>query len=181
MSHKYRAPEMQLSLNMISIAFFLLAVMHPACAVDSPVIGVFSRHVYSDLTLPTYIAASYARWIEAAGGRVLPIHSFAKEEEMDEIFKNIHGVLFPGGGCPVTPAAKRMWELAKHANEAGDHFPVWGTCLGLEWMVQLESDMDEMVRTNYFVNILQILYTFFSVIGNFILPFRCFVPLPSRT
>ena len=181
MSHKYRAPEMQLSLNMISIAFFLLAVMHPACAVDSPVIGVFSRHVYSDLTLPTYIAASYARWIEAAGGRVLRIHSFAKEEEMDEIFKNIHGVLFPGGGGPVTPAAKRMWELAKHANEAGDHFPVWGTCLGLEWMVQLESDMDEMVRTNYFVNILQILYTFFSVIGYFILPFRCFVPLPSRT
>ena len=44
----------------------------------------------------------------------------------------------PGGGALLPDSAKRMYENAVRANiERNDHFPIWGTCNGFEWLVQL--------------------------------------------
>jgi gamma-glutamyl hydrolase len=52
----------------------------------------------------------------------------------------VNGLLLPGGGqnlCdgPYAEAGKFLLERAKLANEEGDYFPVWGTCLGFEQLL----------------------------------------------
>ena len=40
--------------------------------------------------------------------------------------------------CEALPkSAQWLWNLALQSNERGDFFPVWGTCLGFEFLVQL--------------------------------------------
>ena len=86
------------------------------------------------------IAASYIKWLESAGARSIPIHMDTSETELKEIFRNINGLLLPGGNNHLNDSTRYMWNLAKEANENGDHFPVWGTCLGFQFMVELESE-----------------------------------------
>ena len=43
----------------------------------------------------------------------------------------------PGGSASLTDSlyaktGEMFYQLAKAANENGDHFPIWGTCLGFE-------------------------------------------------
>jgi hypothetical protein len=44
-----------------------------------------------------YLAASYVKYIESAGARVVPINYYASEEELDDVFSKVNGFLFPGG------------------------------------------------------------------------------------
>ena len=105
---------------------------------DRPVIGVFTR--YNENTEENVIAASYIKWLESAGARSIPIHMDTSETELKDIFRNINGLLLPGGIAHLNESTRYMWNLAKEANENGDHFPVWGTCLGFQFMVELESE-----------------------------------------
>lgn len=48
-------------------------------------------------------------------------------------------VLFPGGGAniydsPYERTGKILFNLAVKANDAGDVFPLWGTCLGFQFL-----------------------------------------------
>ena len=47
---------------------------------------------------------------------------------------SMNGFLIPGGGSDLSPSARAMVERAVKAHDAGDYFPVWGTCLGFEWL-----------------------------------------------
>jgi len=75
--------------------------------------------------------------VESNGARAVPISYYASNDTLEELFGSINGLLFPGGGAGVPPGATKMYELAKEANDNGDFFPIWGTCLGFEWLVQL--------------------------------------------
>ena len=51
----------------------------------------------------------------------------------------MNGLLIPGGassiwGSAYSEASQYLFDLAKIANDAGDVFPVWGTCLGFEML-----------------------------------------------
>jgi gamma-glutamyl hydrolase len=89
-----------------------------------------------------YIPASYVKWIEMAGGRVVPLSYYANDSQVDELIGQVNGVLLPGGGGDVPPAARRVYAHALRAAAAGDPFPVWGTCDGFEWLMQIASDDD---------------------------------------
>ena len=123
-----------------------------------PVIGVFTRNapgnakwIPPDLENSQFIPASYVKWLESAGARSIAIDADASDEQIKEIFKQVNGVLIPGGvlakkqGNDTTmeqtyqDAAKLIWDLAKQANEEGEVFPIWGTCLGFQWMVEFEA------------------------------------------
>uniref|UniRef100_A0A8I3Q498 folate gamma-glutamyl hydrolase n=1 Tax=Canis lupus familiaris TaxID=9615 RepID=A0A8I3Q498_CANLF len=74
-----------------------------------------------------YIAASYVKYLESAGARVVPIR-----------------ILFPGGSVDLKKsgyalAAKTFYNFAKQSFDDGDYFPVWGTCLGFEELSYLIS------------------------------------------
>jgi gamma-glutamyl hydrolase len=82
-----------------------------------------------------YLAASYVKYIEAAGARVVPINYNAKDAELDEIFNSVNGIFFPGGGSAFPHSAQYMFDKVVAANQAGDHFPLWGTCMGFQWLL----------------------------------------------
>jgi gamma-glutamyl hydrolase len=86
-----------------------------------------------------YVAASYVKWLESAGAESVPIPYNSTDDQVDHLFPQLNGVLFPGGGATLPPGAKRVFDLALAANDNGTHFPVWGTCLGFEWLVELVS------------------------------------------
>ena len=92
-----------------------------------------------------YIAASYIKWLEQAGARVIGVPFSATPEETELLFKQMNGVLFPGGATELGGSARTLYELAEASNAAGDFLPVWGTCLGFQWLMQLgarnESDV----------------------------------------
>lgn len=70
----------------------------------------------------------------------------------------IHRLFFPGGAIifdynngTVSNTTKGfvqtglfLLKLAKEANDNGDFFPVWGTCLGFEFMLFAETGGREM-------------------------------------
>ncbi|XP_017567937.1 gamma-glutamyl hydrolase [Pygocentrus nattereri] len=121
---------------------------------DSPVIGVLAQEV----SAPTpgknaYIAASYVKYLESAGARVVPVMIKKSEEEYIKLFKSINGILFPGGGASIVSsgyakAAGIFYRLALEANLKGDYFPVWGTCLGFELLTFLTSQKLLLSHTN---------------------------------
>lgn len=77
------------------------------------------------------------KFVESHGGRAVPISYYASNDTIDALFQSINGVLMPGGGALVADGAHRMYENAVNANLAGDSFPIWGTCNGFEWLVQV--------------------------------------------
>ena len=77
-----------------------------------------------------YIAASYVKYLEMAGARVVPIDFFSTPAQIDSLFDSLNGVLFPGGGSPFPETAQYVFDKVVAANDAGDYFPLWGTCMG---------------------------------------------------
>ncbi|OQR97178.1 gamma-glutamyl hydrolase [Thraustotheca clavata] len=106
----------------------------------NPIIGVFSQPIHhGNYVNHEYIAASYIKWIESAGGRAVRIPFTASKEELHRLISSVNGLLFPGGAATVNDQAKYLYELAIELNANGTYFPVWGTCLGFEWLVELTS------------------------------------------
>ena len=103
-----------------------------------PVVGILSQPLDGENSY--YIAASYVKWLESAGARSIPIPYDADQELVSEIFSQINGLLFPGGAADLPITAKYLWDLAVERNLNGDFFPVWGTCLGFEFMLMLVAD-----------------------------------------
>jgi len=59
----------------------------------------------------------------------------ADKATYDHLLKSINGVLFTGGGVDFgdnafTNNANYILKKAIEFNENGDHFPIWGTCMG---------------------------------------------------
>uniref|UniRef100_A0A671K417 folate gamma-glutamyl hydrolase n=1 Tax=Sinocyclocheilus anshuiensis TaxID=1608454 RepID=A0A671K417_9TELE len=104
---------------------------------ERPIIGVLAQEVYDPPPhRNSYIAASYVKFLESAGARVVPLI-----------------VLFPGGGVSLessgySKAAGIFYRLALEANSNGDYFPVWGTCLGFELLTLLTSGKLLLSHTN---------------------------------
>lgn len=92
------------------------------------------------------MAAGFVKWVEAAGGRAVPIRYYTSEAELHRLFKSVNGIIFPGGltdlwmDSPYVVAARKLWNWAKEANNAGDIFPIHGTCLGFQLLHILEAN-----------------------------------------
>ncbi|XP_071350909.1 gamma-glutamyl hydrolase [Trachinotus anak] len=121
-----------------------------------PVIGILAQE-----NLPgdqfaqgsSYIAASYVKYLEGAGARVVPIRINLTEEEYAEIFSSINGLLLPGGDVDLqtsqySRAAKIFYNLALKANNAGDYFPLWGTCQGFQQLSVLTANKNLLTLTD---------------------------------
>ncbi|KAI1889100.1 hypothetical protein AGOR_G00175600 [Albula goreensis] len=121
---------------------------------DMPVIGVLAQELPARMPVgSSYIAASYVKYLESAGARVVPVKINQTLEEYERLFHSINGVLFPGGGVSIVSsgyakAAKIFYELAIKANFNGDYFPIWGTCLGFEALTYLTSGKVLLSATN---------------------------------
>ncbi|CAO2580225.1 Gamma-glutamyl hydrolase [Lemmus lemmus] len=100
-----------------------------------------------------YIAASYVKYLESAGARVVPIRVDLPPTEYVELFKSINGILFPGGSANISHSeyfhvARIFYNKAIESYDDGDYFPVWGTCLGFEELAFLVSGENLLTLTN---------------------------------
>ncbi|KAF0305914.1 Gamma-glutamyl hydrolase [Amphibalanus amphitrite] len=115
---------------------------------ERPIIGIVSQELPGSLQRAfgnhtSYIAASYVKYWQSAGARVVPILINQPDEYYQELFNNLNGLVFPGGSAKLGDsgyyrAAKVLWDLA--AGQPDDVFPIWGTCLGFELLTYLELD-----------------------------------------
>lgn len=123
---------------------------------QTPVIGILSQVLRNYKRFVNehhlHIAASYVKWIESAGAQVLPILLNQNDSYYEQMFNQTNGLLFPGGDnlldptkrTPMMVAAKKLYQLAVDANDRGDYYPIWGTCLGLELLSVLSSNKNTL-------------------------------------
>ncbi|KAM3860374.1 gamma-glutamyl hydrolase [Diretmus argenteus] len=132
---------------------------------DAPIIGVLAQEVFSPRpNMTSYIHASYVKFLESAGARVVPVMINQTAEEYKRLFNSINGVLYPGGGVSIISSgyersARIFYELAIEANSKGDYFPVWGTCLGFEQLTYLTSGKLLLSATNTTAVALPLVFT----------------------
>ncbi|CAI6005245.1 unnamed protein product [Closterium sp. NIES-65] len=124
----------------------------------------------------SYIAASYVKWVESAGARPVPILYDDPDWLMEKVCalalhkacvlalhkacvlalrKAINGLILPGGGTDLVPgpffsAVEKLLKMALAANDAGDYFPVQGTCMGMETLTIFFSQDFDILETKAF-------------------------------
>lgn len=72
-----------------------------------PVIGVLTqpRGPTSEANI-SYFAASYAKYAEMGGARIVPVLCDKSEKELTELFSKLNGLIVPGAKCkPAQKAA----------------------------------------------------------------------------
>lgn len=123
----------------VLISLFCMVGMVLGALNNSPIIGIFSQPTSSSEGNCggncLYIAASYVKYIEASGGRVVPIDYYATNEELDALLPQLNGVLFPGGAVGFPASAQHTFNKIKEFNDKGDYMPLWGTCMGFQWLL----------------------------------------------
>lgn len=122
---------------------------------NRPVIGILTQIVTDEVMKPygrTYIPSSYVKYIESGGGRVMPIRLTLTTADYENIFKQINGLLLIGGAVDLEMSdfarvAKIFYTLALTANDAGDFFPIWGTCMGMQLLTVLVAGENLLKNT----------------------------------
>lgn len=107
------------------------ALFSVALSTDRPLIGIYPTlgPLFSYYT-------RYQEWLAQAGADSKILNLIQGPITAEILFQQVNGFLIPGGGDPFFYAVDRMVSRARKGNENGDHFPVWGTCLGFEWLAE---------------------------------------------
>jgi gamma-glutamyl hydrolase len=113
-----------------------------------PVVAIMSQPTESNATncggTCEYIAASYVKFLELAGARALPVSYYSTAEEIDDIMTQVNGFLFPGGKSDLPAAAQHVVDNALNISSHGGYFPVYGACLGYEWIMMSIGGKDAL-------------------------------------
>ncbi|XP_012937600.1 gamma-glutamyl hydrolase, partial [Aplysia californica] len=132
------------------------AVTRTLAPLEAPVIGILAQATPPPYGVfgNQYIEASYVKYLEMAGARVVTIRGYQTDQYYHTLFdKVLNGVLLPGGMVDIVTSefarvSKIFYNLAIQANDRGDYFPVWGTCQGFEQLTQLTSGKNLLTRTD---------------------------------
>lgn len=126
-----------------------------------PIIGILSMPNSEpfDPTMPGFFPASYVKWLEMSGARVVPL-PFDQPEAVRALLPFINGALFTGGGVdftfpngtltPFSVTASLIFNESVSAASSGEMWPLWGTCLGFQLISFLASDFDQSILTSGF-------------------------------
>lgn len=123
---------------------------------ERPIIGILAQESYSinkffpNEDVHSFIAASYVKFVESSGGRVLPIMIGHDKDYYYNIINKTNGLLLPGGGVwfnetkGYAEAGQHLYDAALALNKAGDFYPIWGTCLGMELIPYVALNGEEL-------------------------------------
>lgn len=119
-----------------------------------PLIGILSQYGSPAPEGYSYIAASYVKFAEASGSRVVPLLVDDDVETLRAKFDAINGVIIPGGGADLAKSEFRdqaalLLKWAIESNDKGDEFFVHGTCLGFQALCVLLSDADADILSHF--------------------------------
>lgn len=122
---------------------------------DRPIVGVAAQETskgnpHGD----TYIPASYIKYLEQAGARVVAVRAGEPEKYYHDLFSKLNGVLFPGGGVSLTESqyartGRILYNLTLQAYDSSrEVFPLWGTCLGFELLNTITAGKNLLQKTD---------------------------------
>mmetsp|Transcript_24645 Transcript_24645/g.38315 ORF Transcript_24645/g.38315 Transcript_24645/m.38315 type:complete len:193 (+) Transcript_24645:282-860(+) len=94
----------------------------------------------------------YVRYMEAQGARVVPIINGEDHESIREKLKHLDGVLLPGGDGHYYDTGKFVFDEVKKMNDDGLFFPLWGTCLGYEYLAAYSADQGQDIWGDYVIH-----------------------------
>uniref|UniRef100_A0A7S3NMH3 folate gamma-glutamyl hydrolase n=1 Tax=Aureoumbra lagunensis TaxID=44058 RepID=A0A7S3NMH3_9STRA len=116
------------------VLILILSICVKATVPDSPIIGILAQ---PSSVSGQYVAASYVKFVEMAGGRAVPLSYYATNETTAYWLRQLNGVLFPGGSASIPDAVRYALEYSINKyNQDNEIFPIWGTCLGFEFLVE---------------------------------------------
>lgn len=123
-----------------------------------PLIGILSQPLFHPVPNVSYIAASYAQMVEAAGARAVPILFTDPPEEIERRFNAISGLILPGGTVGGDATAQKTFEgvarglvdRALAENRAGRPFAVHGVCMGFQMLMKFTAANDSAVLSTGF-------------------------------
>uniref|UniRef100_UPI00398F640F gamma-glutamyl hydrolase-like n=1 Tax=Pristiophorus japonicus TaxID=55135 RepID=UPI00398F640F len=121
-----------------------------------PIIGVLAEEASKDLIQfgNSFIAASYVKFLESAGARVVPISIKLTDAEYQKLFHSINGLFFLGTVVLQTSRYTEIlaifYNLALKVNDEGNHFPVLATCIGFEELTFITSGRNLLTKTDTF-------------------------------
>ncbi|XP_071730097.1 gamma-glutamyl hydrolase 2-like isoform X1 [Rutidosis leptorrhynchoides] len=120
-----------------------------------PIIGILSHPSdgasgrLNNSTNVSYIAASYVKFVESAGARVIPLIYNEHPETLQTKLNLVNGVLFTGGWAKkglYTEVVEAIFKQVLKKNDAGDHFPLFAICLGFELITMIISKDDNILE-----------------------------------
>ncbi|CAI9088839.1 OLC1v1023282C1 [Oldenlandia corymbosa var. corymbosa] len=120
-----------------------------------PVIGILSHPGdgasgrLSNDTNASYIAASYVKFVESAGARVIPLIYNEPPQLLEKKLNLVNGVLFTGGWAKTGlyfSTVQTVFKKVLEKNDAGDHFPVIAICLGFELLTMIISQNQSILE-----------------------------------
>ncbi|XP_044765977.1 gamma-glutamyl hydrolase-like [Coccinella septempunctata] len=128
----------------IFYVFCLLLRINFLGATETPIVGILAlepygiQKFYPNLHISSYISASYVKFLESSGARVIPVWIGQSLEYYERVVRFTNGMLFPGGATyfneskGYAEAAKIIFRLAEELNDRGIYYPLIGICLGMQ-------------------------------------------------
>ena len=114
----------------------------------------------------SYIATSHIKWLKRQGIKVLPIPYTTKKFRY--YMRRINGLYFPSGGAfagtqkEYYNCCKKFLKLAMKYNDKGEYFPIWGGCMGMQQMMIIADEHDDLehllTRFDSFRNLMERLH-----------------------
>ena len=117
-----------------------------AAATSRPIIGVLALPIehgdcitFRDAAATSCFHSLYVKWLEAAGARVAPIPYDLPPAKFDALIGSLNGALITGGetdikqiGSAYMNATRRLYDHSLALHAAGEAWPLWGTCMGMQ-------------------------------------------------
>ena len=113
----------------------------------------------------SYIATAHIGWLKRQGIKIVPIPYTTKDFKY--YMDRINGLYFPSGGAfagtqkEYYNCCKTFLKLAMKENDKGYHFPIWGGCMGMQQMMIIADEHDDLknllTRFDSFNNLLETL------------------------
>ena len=145
------------------VGFVLLLASLCLAQQQRPIIGVVTQA--SEIGFPhqddSYIAASYVKFVEAGGARVVPVFYDGSDEYLESVYQQTNGVLFPGGGqhldqSALLHTAEFFLNKSMASSLAGGNlWPTFGHCQGFEVLLMAIVNLNRsqcMTRDPAFVS-----------------------------
>ena len=127
----------------------MIALTASIAATHRPIIGILALPLdHTDCVTFSSVSTTgatscfhslYVKWLEAAGARVAPLPFDLPASDFDKLLGSLNGALITGGetaikeiGSPYMEATKKLYDHSLALHRAGEVWPLWGTCMGMQ-------------------------------------------------
>eukprot|EP00483_Globobulimina_turgida_P010125 UN10144 len=128
----------------------LFCMIYIVQSTDEPIIGILTLPCSStsswcpsnvNAKATTYLPASYVKWLEGGGARVIPIRADDTFANVETLLSQINGVVFTGGAASFS--SSNIWwnqlnnilSYLRSFSTSTKAIPLWATCLGFQGLV----------------------------------------------